>query len=185
MDNPYSVLELDDSVSHDIAEIKKAFRRLALRYHPDKNPDDPNAESRFDAIRTAHDELMKPHVKEELDNKIKAVRERHQRFAAQDEVKKKMARDLEQRERQATAARSNLASVNRMRIRNAQLIQEMQRKVDREMQQKAARFPPINDIDAALDFGMTITEEQREKWRSEFYEEIDKLFAELDPSLIS
>jgi len=185
MDNHYSVLELDDRETHDISEVKKAFRRLALRYHPDKNPDDPKAEARFDAIRTAHDELMKPHVKEEVDNKIKAAKERDQRFAAQDEVKKQMAKDLEQREKQASTARSNLASINRMRMRNAQLIQELQRKVDREMQQRVARFPPINDINAALDFGMTITEEQREKWRSEFYEEIDRLLAELDASLIS
>ncbi|POI18512.1 hypothetical protein CIB84_017746, partial [Bambusicola thoracicus] len=35
-------------------EIKRAYRKLALRYHPDKNPDDPAAAERFKEINSAH-----------------------------------------------------------------------------------------------------------------------------------
>ncbi|XP_050565630.1 dnaJ homolog subfamily C member 5G isoform X1 [Cygnus atratus] len=48
----YRVLGLEKGSSPE--EIKKAYRRLALRYHPDKNPDDPAAAERFKEINSAH-----------------------------------------------------------------------------------------------------------------------------------
>ena len=39
------------------AQIKKAYRKLARRYHPDVNPDDPEAEERFKEVAAAHDVL--------------------------------------------------------------------------------------------------------------------------------
>jgi len=42
------------------AEIKKAFRRLARQYHPDKNPGDKTAEQRFKDINEAHEVLSDP-----------------------------------------------------------------------------------------------------------------------------
>ena len=45
----YEVLEVANSAAD--AEIKKAFRRLAMKYHPDRNPDDSEAEAKFKEAR--------------------------------------------------------------------------------------------------------------------------------------
>lgn len=39
-------------------EIKKAYRKLALQYHPDKNPDNKEAEEKFKKISEAHENLI-------------------------------------------------------------------------------------------------------------------------------
>ncbi|WP_292747513.1 DnaJ domain-containing protein, partial [Methylophaga sp. UBA3191] len=39
------------------AEIKKAYRRMAMKYHPDRNPDDATAEARFKEAKEAYEIL--------------------------------------------------------------------------------------------------------------------------------
>jgi len=59
--DPYETLEIDESAS--LREVKKAYRKLSLIYHPDKNPDDPLATAKFILITKAYncltDETMK------------------------------------------------------------------------------------------------------------------------------
>ena len=45
------------SKNADEAEIKKAYRKLALKYHPDKNPDDASAEEKFKEAAEAYEIL--------------------------------------------------------------------------------------------------------------------------------
>ncbi|CAE7535823.1 dnaJ [Symbiodinium pilosum] len=48
----YDILEVPRKAKKE--EIKEAYRRLAKRYHPDRNVDDPEAETRFKEIQEAH-----------------------------------------------------------------------------------------------------------------------------------
>jgi len=54
----YEVLGVTKNASED--EIKKAYRRLAMKYHPDRNPDDKDAEAKFKEAKEAYEILSDP-----------------------------------------------------------------------------------------------------------------------------
>ncbi|KAG9016557.1 hypothetical protein FRB95_006663 [Tulasnella sp. JGI-2019a] len=57
----YDVLEI--KIDATTAEVKKAYRRLALLHHPDKHPGDPTAEERFKKIAIAYQVLSDPELR--------------------------------------------------------------------------------------------------------------------------
>lgn len=61
----YEVLGVDRSASE--AELKKAYRRLAMKHHPDRNPDDAEAEAKFKEAKEAHDILSNAEKKAAYD----------------------------------------------------------------------------------------------------------------------
>jgi molecular chaperone DnaJ len=52
----YEVLGIGRTAAAE--EIKRAYRKLAVKFHPDKNPDDPHAEEKFKELGEAYDVLM-------------------------------------------------------------------------------------------------------------------------------
>ena len=61
----YEVLGVDKNVTPD--ELKKAYRKLALKYHPDRNPGDKEAEEKFKEAAEAYDVLSNPDKKARYD----------------------------------------------------------------------------------------------------------------------
>lgn len=61
----YKILGVDKNATTE--EIKKAYRRLAARYHPDKNPGDPVAEEKFKEINEAREVLTDPEKRKKYD----------------------------------------------------------------------------------------------------------------------
>ena len=61
----YSILGVNKTASAD--EIKKSFRRLARKYHPDMNPGDKQAEARFKEVSEAYEVLSDPDKRKKYD----------------------------------------------------------------------------------------------------------------------
>lgn len=61
----YKTLNVSKNASQE--DIKKAYRKLAREYHPDVNPDDPNAEEKFKDINEAYQVLSDPEKREKYD----------------------------------------------------------------------------------------------------------------------
>ena len=61
----YEVLGVDKGAAD--SDIKKAYRRVAMKYHPDRNPDDPDADHKFKEATEAYDILMDREKREAYD----------------------------------------------------------------------------------------------------------------------
>src|SRR3977135_1098216 len=61
----YEVLGVNKDASED--EIKKSYRKLAMKWHPDRNPDNPKAEEHFKEAKEAYEMLSDPNKRAAYD----------------------------------------------------------------------------------------------------------------------
>ena len=61
----YEVLGVDKNASSN--DIKKAYRKLAIKYHPDRNPGDSKAEEKFKEAAEAYSVLNDPEKRKQYD----------------------------------------------------------------------------------------------------------------------
>jgi len=79
----YSTLELTPSATDE--DIRAAYRRLAKRYHPDTNPDDPKAEERFKQVAAAYKVLSDPKARLRYE-RATTIHPHRKRTAAETEI---------------------------------------------------------------------------------------------------
>ena len=60
----YKTLGIEKNSSE--SEIKKAYRKKAMKYHPDRNPDDKNSENKFKEAKEAYENAKATMVREHL-----------------------------------------------------------------------------------------------------------------------
>lgn len=90
----YALLSLTPSATPP--DIRRAYRKTAPRYHPDKNPDDPSAGEKFHQLTIAYEVLYDPETKALYDAKYAA---RAQAERKREELSGKRKRDVEELEK--------------------------------------------------------------------------------------
>lgn len=143
----YELLEVRPDV--DAQEIKKAYRKKALKCHPDKNPDNPHAATLFLELSVAIEILLGEKSRPVYDKLYKARKAAVIRNNLLDERRKKFKSDLEERERQAQAKseaaskssyRDTLSEIDRLRKEGSRHLLEEMNKLNKEVAEKEERL---------------------------------------------
>lgn len=130
----YGILGVSEEATEK--EIIKAYRKKALKCHPDKNPDNPKAIELFQELSKALEVLTDSSAKAAYDNVLRAKKAAEKRHRQLDDKRKKLKEDLEAREQRADQRKSddikkkaqqNLAAeIERLRKEGSRLLEKEQ-----------------------------------------------------------
>ena len=128
----YELLGIEHTAGENA--IKKAYRKAALKCHPDKNPDDPKAAEMFMKLSKVLEILCDTDARKTYDNLLKARQAAALRSREYDSKRKKLKDDLEARERAAEVNKTNLqqdmekmqAEIERLRKQGSKQLEEEQ-----------------------------------------------------------
>ena len=142
----YTLLEITPDA--DEKTIKKAYRKKALKVHPDKNPDNKKAAEEFHTLSDAYEVLTDADTKKAYDNLLKARKANELRNRQLDAKRKKLKDDLEAREKaardehvQVVVAKKNeeerlLEEIERLRKEGSRRLEEEQERMRREIEEE-------------------------------------------------
>ncbi|KAG8714413.1 hypothetical protein FRC08_011949 [Ceratobasidium sp. 394] len=162
----YEVLGL--TIEATEKDIKSTYRKLSLKVHPDRHPNNPEAAAKFHELNQAYELLLDPTKRSALDASRKIKLARAERFAAYDSKRRGLQEELEERERafkkarvdKAQAEQAQREEVERLgeegRRRRKEKEEEMLKRVEEEAKKQAPApsslfgQPPIGPHDTTV-----------------------------------
>ncbi|KAF3930529.1 hypothetical protein ABW19_dt0202023 [Dactylella cylindrospora] len=102
----YELLNLETTA--EAKDVRRAYRKTALQYHPDKNPDNPSAVEKFHLLTAAQEILCDVALRAAYDNALNAKAAKKRRAEAYDNNRRQMKEELEARESNAKRVKVEL-----------------------------------------------------------------------------
>ncbi len=127
--NPFELLGV--GVEALEAEVKSAYRKLSLKVHPDRNPDNPDAAHKFHELNQAYEVLLDPLRRLAINSSIKAKEARKARFSNTMQ-RGKTSRREEERERVFKKQKLDKVNEDRRRETANERIKEQGRRMREE-----------------------------------------------------
>ncbi|XP_065161478.1 dnaJ homolog subfamily C member 17 [Atheta coriaria] len=134
----YEILQIPfDST---IKDIKKAYRKQALKCHPDKNPDDKNAAAEFHKLSKILEILTDESARKAYDRLLKGRKEAAIRHSELDSKRRKLKEDLEAREKAAVSGQGGKSAAQLFKEEIDRLRKEGSKQVEEEMELMRKQF---------------------------------------------
>lgn len=166
----YKILAVDDDATD--SDIRKAYKKRALKCHPDKNPNNPEAAAEFVQLTEAIEVLLDTAARKAYDNFLKAKKATEIRHRQLESKRKRLKEELEARESAAVqnaarekhikeqqtkdAAKQLEQEIERLRKEGSRLVAEEQEKLQQQLREEASQLYCDADNGVRL----------RVKWRS-------------------
>ncbi|KAB5592208.1 DnaJ domain containing protein [Ceratobasidium theobromae] len=120
-------------------DIKSTYRKLSLKVHPDRHPNNPEAAAKFHELNQAYELLLDPVKRSALDASRKIKLARAERFAAYDSKRRGLQEELEERERAFKKARVEKAKAEQAMQEEVERLGEEGRRRRKEKEETMAR----------------------------------------------